>query len=157
MPEDGLPSLEPGDVVRSLKGRDRGNVSLVWGVLTEQRVALVDGEMHPLARPKPKNRRHLVRLGHHKELASRMATARISDSDLRQSLAPYRKAAQTLGGSVGEAVGTPVPAASGNENGSSGAARTGLVPAPNAAGSVSAKPTSGDGPRKEGEGDGTRG
>jgi large subunit ribosomal protein L14e len=90
MPEGDLPPLEPGDVVRSLRGRDRGDVAVVWGILSEHRVAIVDGDRHPIARPKPKNRRHLVRLGHHREIASWMAQAHISDATIRTALLPYR-------------------------------------------------------------------
>jgi len=44
--------VSPGDVVASLRGRDRGTVAMVWGLLGRDRVAIVDGDVHPIARPK---------------------------------------------------------------------------------------------------------
>jgi large subunit ribosomal protein L14e len=92
MPDAQLPVLHPGDVVISLRGRDRGRVALVWGVLSDQRVAIVDGEVHPIRRPKRKNRRHLKKLGHDPQLAHRLAEGRIADGDIQKALAPYAQA-----------------------------------------------------------------
>ena len=84
--------VAPGDVVTSLKGRDRGMVALVWGTLGSRRVAIVDGDIHPLARPKAKNRRHLRLLGHSATLAHRMAVGEaLSDGDVQAALAPWRQ------------------------------------------------------------------
>lgn len=81
-----------GDVVASLKGRDRGTVALVWGILGSERVAIVDGDVHPLARPKAKNRRHLRLLGHAAEMAHRMAVGEaLSDGDVQAALGPWRR------------------------------------------------------------------
>lgn len=88
-----LPALAPGDVVTSLRGRDRGTVALVWGVLGRQRVAIVDGDVHPLARPKAKNRRHLAPVAHATDLAHRIAVGEpLSDGEIQAVLAHYAKA-----------------------------------------------------------------
>jgi methionyl aminopeptidase len=87
--------LQPGDVVRSLAGRDRGTIGVVWGLISARRVAVVDGEVHPVSRPKPKNRRHLERLASDPVLAERIAHGRsLSDAELRSLLAPYRASPQ---------------------------------------------------------------
>lgn len=51
-----------GSVVRSKGGRDRKRVFLVVGVCDDGtgRVLVADGELHPLAKPKKKNLRHLA-------------------------------------------------------------------------------------------------
>ena len=86
-----LPPLAPGDIVVSLRGRDRGTVALVWGIFGRQRVAIVDGDAHPLARPKPKNRRHLQALGHATDLAHRIALGEpLSDGEIQQALNRYQ-------------------------------------------------------------------
>lgn len=86
------PRLGVGDVVASLRGRDRGTLALVWGILGRERVAIVDGDVHPLARPKPKNRRHLRLVGHAAELAHRIAQGEpLSDGDVQRALGPFRE------------------------------------------------------------------
>lgn len=163
MAEGDVPVFEPGDVVRSLKGRDRDDVALVWGVLSEHRIAVVDGDTHPIARPKPKNRRHVERIGHHKDLAHRMSQGRLTDAEIRAGLAPYREA---VGDGVpdGAVAGGVDPAVSGNETGQENGRPGRHAAGPRAAGPDSlgsGAPTppnrSGDGPRKEGEGNGARG
>jgi len=54
--------MEIGDVVRSLRGRDRGRRLLVVGE-SPLRVLVADGDLRPLRRPKPKNVRHVVKVG----------------------------------------------------------------------------------------------
>ena len=102
MAEPDLAALVPGDLVTSLRGRDRGTVSLVWGILGRQRVAIVDGELHPLARPKAKNRRHLQAMGHATDLAHRIALGQpLSDGEIRKAIAAYVEA-QRVAQSNGE-------------------------------------------------------
>jgi large subunit ribosomal protein L14e len=102
----GPPPVAAGDVVASLKGRDRGTVALVWGILGRERVAIVDGDVHPLARPKAKNRRHLELIGHAPEMAHRMAQGQpVSDGDVQAALAPFRQAATETAGEGGSGDG----------------------------------------------------
>ena len=51
--------LEPGQLVRSKAGRDKGKHYLVLKVEGPNRVLLVDGRRRPLNRPKGKNIGHL--------------------------------------------------------------------------------------------------
>ncbi len=51
--------LKPGQLVRSLAGRDKGNHYLVLEKLDQKHVLLVDGRSRPVARPKKKNVAHL--------------------------------------------------------------------------------------------------
>jgi len=103
MAEEIGPPLAVGDVAVSLRGGDRGTVVLVWGILGGQRVAVVDGDVHPLRRPKPKNVRHLRRLGRSEELAHRMAVGeRLTDADVERALAPHRQALEGLKGEGGD-------------------------------------------------------
>lgn len=51
--------LKPGQLVRSLAGRDKGKHYLVYRELEHNYVLLVDGRTRPLARPKKKNTAHL--------------------------------------------------------------------------------------------------
>ncbi|MFS8523817.1 MAG: KOW domain-containing RNA-binding protein [Limnochordales bacterium] len=51
--------LEPGRLVTSKAGRDRGKPMLVYRVLDDGFVLVVDGEGRSVAKPKRKNPRHL--------------------------------------------------------------------------------------------------
>ncbi len=51
--------LEPGRLVTSKAGRDRGKPMLVCRVLDDGFVLVVDGEGRSVTRPKRKNPRHL--------------------------------------------------------------------------------------------------
>lgn len=54
--------MKPGEIVRSVKGRDRGYLAVVVGT-TGQRVLIADGQYHLVDHPKPKNPKHLESLG----------------------------------------------------------------------------------------------
>ena len=53
--------LYEGEIVRSKAGRDRGRAFVVWKILDEQYVLLVDGALRTMERPKKKKRRHLLK------------------------------------------------------------------------------------------------
>jgi len=55
--------MQMGDIVRSLRGRDSGRDFLVLGERSG-RLLVVDGDLRTVARPKPKNPRHLALVGH---------------------------------------------------------------------------------------------
>lgn len=51
--------LEPGQLVESTAGRDRGSTFLVLGQDADGFIWVVDGQRRPVERPKKKNRKHL--------------------------------------------------------------------------------------------------
>ena len=53
--------LYEGEIVRSRAGRDCGRAFVVWKLLDEDFVLLVDGSLRTLGRPKKKKRRHLLK------------------------------------------------------------------------------------------------
>ncbi len=80
-------SFEPGRIVRSLQGRDRGRYFLILGRADGGTVLIADGLTHRLERPKKKNVRHL----HAKPIVINLKTVRpeggpVQDSDLRRAL-----------------------------------------------------------------------
>ncbi len=52
-------NIEVGQVVRSKAGRDKGRVFLVYEVLNEGHVTVVDGDLRRLDKPKLKKIKHL--------------------------------------------------------------------------------------------------
>lgn len=57
-------SLVRGQVVRSIAGRDADRFFVVVEIVDEKTVALVDGKLRPLARPKKKKVKHLQKTNH---------------------------------------------------------------------------------------------
>ena len=79
--------FEPGRVVQSIQGRDRGRYFLVLEAPEGDYVRIADGLTHPLERPKKKKTRHL----HAKPVVVNLGTIRpeggkVQDSDLRRAL-----------------------------------------------------------------------
>lgn len=79
----------PGQVVRSIAGRDAGTWYVVVRVLDQRLVAVADGRSRPVARPKRKNVRHLLLTPHvAQEVAQKLAAgAPVEDGEIQQALA----------------------------------------------------------------------
>ncbi len=74
--------LYEGEIVRSKAGRDRGRAFVVWKILDEQYVLLVDGKLRTMERPKKKKRMHLL-----KASETRMElSGNLLDADFRKFL-----------------------------------------------------------------------
>lgn len=57
------PPLRPGTLVRSLAGRDMGSCYVVIRTKTDPFVAVANGGIRSVERPKTKNRKHLIVIG----------------------------------------------------------------------------------------------
>lgn len=63
-----METLQIGDIVESLQGRDLGNRYLVVGIDKKGYCELIDGKLKPMDKPKTKNAKHLAYLGDGKEI-----------------------------------------------------------------------------------------
>lgn len=81
--------VEVGQFVRSVAGRDRGQVFVVISRLDERHLAVADGARRRVARPKTKSARHLEPLDAPAgPLADRLRSGeKVSDHELRAALA----------------------------------------------------------------------
>ncbi|NMB27270.1 MAG: hypothetical protein GX987_04385 [Tissierellia bacterium] len=57
---DSTSDITVGQVVKSRAGRDKGNIFLVWSILDETHVLIVDGDIRKLDNPKKKKVKHLT-------------------------------------------------------------------------------------------------
>lgn len=80
--------LTPGQVVESIAGRDRGKHYIVLRLLDERFCLVVNGRERPVAKPKQKNRRHLLPLDlTAAALADRLARGEtVTDEEIDQAL-----------------------------------------------------------------------
>ena len=82
--------LEQGDLVRSVAGRDAGQVYAVVGFVEDGRVLVSEGDRRTLRRPKRKNRRHLVKVGRLEAItASRLQCRRARDEEIKKSIGDF--------------------------------------------------------------------
>jgi large subunit ribosomal protein L14e len=51
--------LRQGQLVCSVAGRDKGVYYLIWDMVGEKYLEVVDGEKHTIAKPKKKNLKHV--------------------------------------------------------------------------------------------------
>ncbi len=78
--------LKPGQLVRSLAGRDKGKHYLVLRELDHKYVLVVDGHRRPVARPKKKNKAHLQHYKRRAGLEEPLDPDRLADNKVVESL-----------------------------------------------------------------------
>ena len=78
-------SLFKGQVVRSKKGRDEGKVYIIFDIIDDDLLLLVDGKLRKLDRPKKKKVKHLYI---YKDIID-LDLKDLSDSYIRKKLLPY--------------------------------------------------------------------
>ena len=80
-------TFEPGRVVESIQGRDRGGFFLVLENAGDGIVTIADGSRHRLAHPKKKKTKHLRAKPGLRDLERlRPEGGKLQDSDLRRAL-----------------------------------------------------------------------
>ena len=82
-----------GDLVESLKGRDKGRLYIVVTV-KDGRAAITDGKVRKTVKPKSKNVKHLktVQSATLKEIADKIAKGEpVSDAKVRNAISAFNK------------------------------------------------------------------
>ncbi|RDV83382.1 KOW domain-containing RNA-binding protein [Ammonifex thiophilus] len=80
--------IELGRLVSSKAGRDRGRYYLIYEVLSDRFVRVVDGRIRRIENPKPKNIKHLC---FHPKVAEEVAAKlrqgeRVTNAEIREAL-----------------------------------------------------------------------
>ena len=84
---------EPGRVVISTQGHDKGRWYAIVSVLDERNVLLCDGDARKLAKPKKKQVKHLTALPLSIQVEGRGASGGpLADSDIRKALQAHKDA-----------------------------------------------------------------
>ena len=83
------PSILPGIVVFSKKGRDKGRYFVVLYTVDAEFVMMADGDTRKLDHPKKKRRKHLAACPHEfSDLLALYAQGKLKDRDIRKALYP---------------------------------------------------------------------
>jgi len=80
--------LQPGQVVCSTAGRDKGRLYVVVGILDSRYVTVADGELRKVENPKKKNIRHLQV---YSDVIPGFTMMQISNTEIRRALESYRR------------------------------------------------------------------
>ena len=89
------PSILPGIVVFSKKGRDKGRYFVVLYTLDAEFVMMADGDTRKLDHMKKKRRKHLAACPHEfPELLMLQEKGQLKDSDIRKALRSIQQNAQ---------------------------------------------------------------
>ena len=78
-------SINVGQIVKSKVGRDAGRIFLVFKVIDDDYLYLVDGSLRKLDNPKKKKIKHLIL---YKDIVN-IDVENLNDSFLRKALKPY--------------------------------------------------------------------
>ncbi|MBP2024929.1 KOW domain-containing protein [Peptoniphilus stercorisuis] len=78
-------SINVGQIVKSKVGRDAGRIFLVFKVIDDDYLYLVDGSLRKLDNPKKKKIKHLII---YKDIVN-IDVENLNDSFLRKALKPY--------------------------------------------------------------------
>lgn len=86
-------SIAPGDVVRSRRGKDEGQLLVVLAIVDERFALVADGDKRRFDRPKRKNLLHLQPLGYRSEevSGSLRETGRVTNAKLRFAIGSAEK------------------------------------------------------------------
>ena len=86
------PPVQPGHVVFSKKGRDKGRYFVVLYTLDAEFVMMADGDTRKLNHMKKKRRKHLAACPHEfPELLMLQEKGQLKDSDIRKALYPLQR------------------------------------------------------------------
>ena len=90
---DSTSDITVGQVVKSRAGRDKGNIFLVWSILDDSHVLIVDGDIRKLDNPKKKKVKHLTVYNTVlEELEYKQKNnIKINNAYIRKLLEPFRK------------------------------------------------------------------
>lgn len=86
-------SISIGQIVKSKAGRDKGRIFLVYKVIDNQNVLIVDGDLRKLDNPKKKKIKHLIIYNTIlPELEVKLASKiKINNAYIRKLLEPFNK------------------------------------------------------------------
>ena len=87
-----MDDIYPSAFVESVAGRDKGKIFVVLSVQDENYVAISDGRMRKLDRPKRKKKKHLKALGKHSVFleAKLKEGVKVTNSELRTAIAELK-------------------------------------------------------------------
>lgn len=85
--------LSPGQVVKSRAGRDKGRIFLIYQVIDDENVYIVDGDVRKLDKPKKKKIKHLIVYNTViSELKDKLENnTKINNAYIRKLLEPFSK------------------------------------------------------------------
>lgn len=83
-------TVQVGDIVESLQGRDLGTRYLIIGIDKKGYCSLINGKLRPMDKPKIKNSKHLCFIGSYPELLNKL-NQNVTNCELNKLIEKFNK------------------------------------------------------------------
>lgn len=80
-----------GDIVLSKSGHDKNRPFIVVDIDKSNYIAIIDGKYRERSKPKMKNPKHLVKIGHDDEILEKVASKIVTEAEIYKMIKKYNK------------------------------------------------------------------
>ena len=80
-----------GDIVKSLSGHDKNRLFVVTGIDKNGYLAIIDGRYRTMDKPKSKNPKHLIKVGHDDEIIKKVNSSIATNAEIYKMIKVYLK------------------------------------------------------------------
>lgn len=80
-----------GDIVKSLSGHDKNRLFVVTGIDKNGYLAIIDGRYRTMDKPKRKNPKHLIKVGHDDEIIKKVNSSLSTNTEIYKMIKVYLK------------------------------------------------------------------
>lgn len=80
-----------GDIVKSLSGHDKNRLFVVTGIDKKGYLAIIDGRYRTMDKPKSKNPKHLIKVGHDDEIIKKVNSSLSTNTEIYKMIKVYLK------------------------------------------------------------------
>lgn len=80
-----------GDIVKSLSGHDKNRLFVVTGIDKNGYLAIIDGRYRTMDKPKSKNPKHLIKVGHDDEIIKKVNSSLSTNTEIYKMIKVYLK------------------------------------------------------------------
>ncbi len=78
-----------GDIVKSLSGHDKNHLFIVTSIDKNGYLAIIDGKYRPLDKPKSKNPKHLIKVGHDDDIIKKINSSLATNTEIYKMIKVY--------------------------------------------------------------------
>ena len=80
-----------GDIVKSLSGHDKNRLFIVTSIDKNGYLVIIDGKYRTMDKPKSKNPKHLIKVGHDDEIIKKVNSSIATNAEIYKMIKVYLK------------------------------------------------------------------
>ncbi len=80
-----------GDIVKSLSGHDKNRLFVVTAIDKNGYLVIIDGKYRTMDKPKSKNPKHLIKVGHDDEIIKKVNSSLSTNTEIYKMIKVYLK------------------------------------------------------------------